>query len=146
MSIRAAATYLVNSEAPCECDSSVGDAPCLNCAMNDLAKDWLRQNPELPEGAPHPNDEITDDVLKWFGFTLRPNSWIYTIPWTPDLLDEDYLITHSRYSWWLDNTMMDTVLEPKTAGDLDYLIGKVHRWLKVTRKSPTLLPTNSYEN
>jgi hypothetical protein len=117
--------------------------------MTDLAKDWLRQNPELPEGAPHPNDEITHEVLAWFGFKPKVDSkndaWVYTIPSELDVLDEDHLISRSRYSWWINYDMVEAAFEPKTAADVDYLIGKIHRWLRVTRKSPTLLLTNSSE-
>jgi len=116
--------------------------------MTDLAKDWLRKNPELPEGTPHPNDEITHEVLAWFGFKPKSDSkndsWTYVIPWQCDRHNHDFEIWRSRYSWWLDHEMCTEVVAPKTAADVDYLIGKIHRWLKVTRKSPTLLLTNSY--
>jgi len=43
--------YLLKGEGKCECDLSVGMAPCFSCALDDAAKDILKAISRAPEDA-----------------------------------------------------------------------------------------------
>lgn len=98
--------------ANCGCDPDTGCAPCMNCALEDLAKAWLAEHPD-DEGEPiTPEWLLSAGAIRW-----KTNSFAFL---SRGLRLRMFFREHyERWVVFADQDESDVVLgNPKTRGDI----------------------------